>query len=277
MKGYIATVNNNVCKRLIGKVVLYAIFVDTRYTRPWTSYDIKSTLDSIQVAKTWLETRAAESNQPLNIEIDYHKNKRVIPISQDLPLKDLKRSLLTIPVYTGIRRTDNWANRVSKEAGKLYPTDSSSMVKTKVLIKDRESLIAKIRDIHKTDNVALIFLLNNYYMNDISVAMHTASNDNNIEYAIISYKEPSVIAHEILHLFGALDLYIGPWDSKKQVKKRKEWAMKEFPDEIMAFAYRDIDSLNISNFTKYLIGWDNTMDEETRKKILGKNIYPIKY
>jgi hypothetical protein len=32
----IPTVDNNVCKKLNGNVVLYAIFVDTRYTQPWT-------------------------------------------------------------------------------------------------------------------------------------------------------------------------------------------------------------------------------------------------
>ena len=50
----ISTVNNNACKKIIGKVVLYAIFVDTKETHPWTAYDIKTTLDSIQKSTVWI-------------------------------------------------------------------------------------------------------------------------------------------------------------------------------------------------------------------------------
>jgi hypothetical protein len=58
----ISTVNNNVCKKLIGKVVLYAIFVDTKETHPWTAYDIKTTLDSLQKSIEWITAKAKEFN-----------------------------------------------------------------------------------------------------------------------------------------------------------------------------------------------------------------------
>lgn len=277
IKGRFATRDNNACKNLSGKIVVYAIFVDTKYTKPWTTFDILSTLDSIKVATKWIEKKAIENSNSASIEIVYHQNKKIIPIVKNLPQKSLYKTLITKAPLFGIKRTDNWANGISIEAGKSISPDTSSLVKTKVVIKDRERLIARLRDIHKTENVALLFFINNYFMDDLSAVLHSGSNDDNAEYGIVSYKTPAVIAHEFLHLFGALDLYITPWDNKRKGKKKKEWAMKEFPNEIMAFTHRHIDSLEISQFTRYLIGWDKSLNEEYRKKLLGRKIYPLKY
>lgn len=81
------------------------------------------------------------------------------------------------------------------------------------------------------DNVALFFMVNNYYKEDLSVVLHAGQNDK-VEYGVQSYKRPSVIAHEFLHLFGALDLYVTPFDKKRAMRKRKEFAMQEFPKEM---------------------------------------------
>lgn len=141
---------------------------------------------------------------------------------------------------------------------------------------DRERLLARLRDIYKTDNVALMYFVNNYYSDEISVTFDATSSDNP-EFSIVSFKNPSVIAHEFLHLFGAWDLYITPFDSHKETIRRKKQAMELFPDEIMAFAYRNIDSLNISQFTRYTIGWDNALEPKYSELILGKKLKPVKY
>ena len=65
-----ASVNNNVCRRLTGKVVVYAVFVDSKETKPWTDYDIKSTLDSLRKGMDWLELQAQKDSIPLEIQID---------------------------------------------------------------------------------------------------------------------------------------------------------------------------------------------------------------
>lgn len=58
----ISTVNNNVCKKLYGDVLLYAIFVDTRQARPWSNHDIITTLDSIRKSIAWIEEKAKINN-----------------------------------------------------------------------------------------------------------------------------------------------------------------------------------------------------------------------
>jgi hypothetical protein len=272
----VATVNNNVCKKLAGRVVLYCIFVDTKSTHPWSAYDIRSALDSIRRATRWVEKEATDNNVPLTIEVKYHQNKLVIPIAQNFTNRTLSRTLFTPTLPLGIRKVDQWSSAIARTVGKALPPDTAASIRTKNSLADRERLIARLRDIYKTDNVALMYLINNYHQNELSVALHTDVDDKT-EYAVVSFKQPAVIAHEFLHLFGALDLYVSPFDRKRAMRKRKKWAQQEFPREVMAFAYRRIDSLHISSFTQYLIGWDNELDERARRALLGKKVKLVKY
>ncbi|MDF1675404.1 MAG: hypothetical protein P1U44_06765 [Vicingaceae bacterium] len=270
---HIASVNNNVCKKLKGDVILYAIFVDSKYTGIWTQYDMSSTIDSIKLATKWIEKEAMKNGINLSIKIDYHRNKKIIPIATNFQRRTLSGTLFG---SNGIKNVDRWADKVAKEALKPYGPDTSSTTKTKIVPKDRENLLARLRDIHQTDNVGLIYFINNFYTDEVSVVLH-ASEDYSPEYGIVSFKSPGTIAHEFLHLFGAFDLYLSPFDKKKDIKKKKEFAMKEFPNEIMAFPHRRLSTLEISPFTKYLIGWDNQLDSKYKDMLIGKKIKIVKY
>jgi hypothetical protein len=271
---HIATVNNNVCKRLKDKVILYAIFVDSRYTNPWTEHDIYSSIDSMNLAIEWIEKQAEDRGVPLDIELDFHQDaKDIIPIEANLMRQTLSKTLFN---SNGVRNVDRWADKVAKTALVIYGRDTSKVTRTKIVPKDRERLLARVRDVHKTDNVALIYFINNYYTDEVSVAIHTAQ-DYDPEYAVVSFKEPATIAHEFLHLFGALDLYKSPFDKAKQVRKFKSFAMREFPNEIMAFPHRGLDSLDISPLTEYLIGWDRDLEEKYSDMITGGKVRVAKY
>lgn len=274
---HLASRENNVCKLLIGNVVLYAIFVDSKYTKPWSEYDIRSTLDSIQKGMDWVIKKAKENNHFLSIEVSYHTSKNgSVPIYQDFSKKTLSATLFKLPVYSGIKDIYKWADRISAEAAKSLPKDTSVMVKTANNLQDRERLLARLRDIYKTDNIALMYFINNYYTNEVSVTLDT-NNGAGVEFSVVSFKKPAVIAHEFLHLFGAWDLYITPFDNKKDKVERKKQAMELFPNEIMAFAYRNLDSLDVSQFTKYAIGWDKGLEPKYAKLLLGKKIKPARY
>jgi len=274
---FIPTVDNNVCKTLLGNVVLYAIFVDTKYTKPWSEYDVQSTLDSINKTVAWIEQTAANFGHYVDIKVCYHQDNRgSIPIAQDFPSKTLSGTLFSRFRGGNLKAIDRWANSIASVAGKSLPKDTSRLIKTKNSLNDRERLIARLRDIYRTDNVALMFFINNYYTNEVSVALYTGS-DYEIEYAVVSYKKPAVIGHEFLHLFGAMDLYITPFDNKKKAQKKKNLAMKEFPTEIMAFPYRSLDSLNLSQLTRYCIGWDKQLDKRYQDMLFGKKLRAAKY
>jgi hypothetical protein len=275
---HFASRDNNVCKVLKGKVVLYAIFVDSKHTGPWTTYDLTSTLDSIQIAMDWIMKIAHENDIALDIIVEHHKaTNGSIPIYNDFSRKSLSATLFKMPLGSGVRDIYSWADKIATEAGKSLPPDTSLIIKTpNNRINNRERLIARLRDLHRTDNVALVYFINNYYMQDISVAFDTNSHSN-VEFSIVSFKSPSVIAHEFLHLFGAWDLYITPFDKKKTDLKKKQLAMELFPKEIMAFAYRQLDSLEIGNFTKYAIGWEKQLDKKYSDLIIGKKLKPVDY
>lgn len=267
----IPTVNNNTCKKLRGHVILYAIFVDSKETKPWTEHDIFSAIDSINSAISWIKVQALKDSIVIYIDLKYHCYNNIIPIENKLPRKTLSATLYSPTYASGIKNTDRWADAIAKVAAKSLGPDTSVHTRTKIQPKDRDKLVARLRDIYKTDNVALMFFINNYYTDEVSVALHTAE-DYNIEYSIVSFKNTPIIAHEFLHLFGALDLYISPRDKDRQARKKKKFAMQEFPNEIMAFPYRSIEKLEISPFTGYLIGWRDKMDDKYREMIFGKKI-----
>jgi hypothetical protein len=269
----IGTVNNNVCKKLSGKVLLYAIFVDTRQAKPWTGYDISTTLDSIRKATAWITGKARDNNIPLSIELAFHSNKEKIPIEQHLYGETLSKMLFS---PDGIDMIDLWANSIARKAGESFPPDTSVIVTTKNIITNRERLIARLRDVYKTDNVVLMYFLNNYFTEEMSLTMFAGSGEKT-EFCIISFKYPAVIAHEFLHVFGALDLYMTPFEKKKKAVKNRAEIMKTYPNEVMAYAYRPIEKLDISPMSQYLIGWKDSLTNSDRKLLVGKKIKVYKY
>ena len=268
----ISTVNNNVCKKLNGKVILYAMFIDTRQVKPWSNHDIYSTLDSIKKATSWLMLKAKDRDIPLSIQVEYHVKNDTVPIEQHLYGESLSEMLFS---KDGITMIDLWSNSIARKAGMSFSADTA-VVMTKNVISNRERLIARLRDKHKTDNVVLMYFINNYYTEEISVALFTTSAKST-EFSIVSFKYPAVIAHEFLHVFGGLDLYISPFDRKKKAIKNRVAIMKAYPNEVMAYAYRPIEKLDISPITEYLIGWKDSLVESDRKLLVGKKINLYKY
>jgi hypothetical protein len=63
-------------------------------------------------------------------------------------------------------------------------------------------------------------------------------------------------AHELLHLFGAGDLYFPYDDSNDRLQEAKE----SFPSDIMFRVDYDIDRLNVGPFTAFRIGWSDSLD-----------------
>ncbi len=269
---------NNVCKTLTQKVVLYAVFVDSDDTHPWTEFDINSTLDSINVSVDWLERKAAENGITLSIQLEYSKRDGKIPVKKKFKYETLSGTLFKYTdLRKGINLVDDWSNDVSRVVAKSFPKDTSTVISTNKKANNRERLIGALRNYYKTNDVAVMYFINNYYENEISVAFHMGS-DEQTEYAVVSAKTPPVIAHEFLHIFGALDLYISPFDKKWGVNRKKRRAMRKYPNEIMAFSYkRNIESLELSPLTKYLIGWDDSLDKKEVRRLVGRRFKLIEY
>ncbi len=254
--------NKNVCKELRGEVLLYAIFVDSRETTPWTEFDIRTTLDSINVAVNWLEKEAKESNIDLTIRTDHFIGKEFATISKNLPLGTVQKSATEPSLKEGLYELNRWADFIARKAGESFDRQQKDGIPEVKNLKNKERLIAYLRDNYQVESVALIFMVNNYFKTDISVPINTL-NTNDVEFAIVSYKYPTEIAHNLLHLFGAADLYKTLY--RKDVKKIK-MAQNYFPNDIMQNPYgKKIQNLLIGECTKYLIGWKSKLDKQYQK------------
>ena len=247
----------NVCKDLRGNALLYFIFIDNRTTSPWTEFDIQSTVDSVRVAINWLHTQAKKNNIPLNIISDFYIGEEYTTITKNLPSGTVFESLTEPNPKKGAELINNWANGIAKIAGNSLPIKEKEGLPEIQNPKNKERLVAYLRDENNVESVALFFMVNNYYKTDISVAMNTMNTDD-VEFAIVSYKYPSEIAHNLLRLYGAADMYN---TVDRHNAKKIRFLQSEFPDEIMLDPYgKNIWSLEISSYTKYLIGWTNEID-----------------
>lgn len=256
---FLSARKNNVCKELRDDVLLYFVFIDTRTTYPWTEFDILTTIDSIHVAERWIEEKARESGIPLNIKTDYYIGNEYTTISRNLPKENVLESITDPNYRKGTESLNRWADYVAKIVGEsLYIKEKDGIPATKKP-RTKERLAAHLRDEYGVESVAIMFFVNNYFRKDISVAINTMHTDD-VEFAIVSYKYPVEIAHYFLKLFGGIDLYKS---FERKSNRKVKLAEELFPNDIMQDPEaKDLRNLNIGEFTRYMIGWDEELEEK---------------
>ncbi len=258
----------NVCKELRNNVLVYFIFVDSKETCPWTEFDIQSTIDSMAIAIQWIEEQARKQNINLNIKNDYYIGQTYSTIKRKLPQKSVLESLYMPNLKQGLTNLNIWADKIAREAGSSYQPEKKDGIPDQEQPRNKERLIAYLRDKYEVESVCLLYMVNNYFKEDISIPVNTMNADD-IEFGIVSYKYPSEIAHNILHLFGAADLYETPF---RKNKSKIQFAHKNFPKDIMQDPYsKKINNCQIGEFTSYLIGWKSNLNA-FYKELLRDNI-----
>lgn len=248
---------NNVCKDLKNSALIYFVFMDTRTTSAWTEFDILTTIDSIQVAARWLEAEAQRHHINLNIKTDYYIGDQYATIRRNLPQKSIRAVMEEQHLIKGMESLSRWGDYVAKIIGEsLYIKEKDGIPQPKRPA-NKEQLIAYLRDEYQVESVAFLLMLNNYFRSDISLALNTLHCDD-VEFSVVSYKYPSEIAHNILHLYGAADLHESPF---RRSPRNIRLAGERFPDDIMSDVYaRSISGLEIGAFTGYMIGWTDKLD-----------------
>jgi hypothetical protein len=251
--------HNNVCKDLRNSVLLYFVFVDSRSTYPWTEFDILTTIDSIHVATRWLESQAKSGDMNLKIKTDYYIGDEFTTIQRNLPGRSVRDIIDNQNLQKGMVSLSRWGDNIAKTIGEsLYVKDKDGIPSQK-RPGNKERLLAFLRDEYQVESVALMFMVNNYFRSDISMAINTLGN-NDVEFSVVSYKYPSLIAHSFLHLFGAADLHETHF---RRSKRKIRLAQDYFPDDIMTDVYaRSLDELEVGEFTRYMIGWTNELDSQ---------------
>jgi len=252
-------IQNNVCKVLKNNVLVYFIFVDSKETSPWTEFDIRSTIDSISVAIKWLEFQARQNGVSLNIITDFYIGEEYTTIKKALPMGSIIKSISEPNLKRGLEALNLWADNIARKAGTSFNIMEKDGIPEIKNPKDKERLVAYLRDTKQVESIALLYMVNNYFRNDISISVNTM-NTHDVEFAIVSYKYPSIIAQNILHLFGAADLYKTQY---RRNEKKIAVAGEYFPDDIMQDVYAiSLSKLKVGKFTQYLIGWNQRLEPE---------------
>ena len=249
--------HKNVCKDLKNNVLVYFIFVDTKETSPWTQFDIRSTIDSMEVAVEWIEEKAKLQGIPLNIISDYYIGKEYTTVRKNLLYGTVLQSATTPNFNKGLDELNAWADNIAKKVGSEAEITEQDGIPEIQNPKNKERLVAHLRDKYKVESVALLYMVNNYFRMDVSIVVNQLDTED-VEFAIVSYKYPAVIAQNIMALFGAADL-------NKSFYRRNEGKIKLaasfFPNDIMQDVYaKSIRNIEIGEYTQYLIGWNQHLD-----------------
>lgn len=216
---------------LEGDNLLYSLFVDT----PESSFeeeDKEEVLKKLLCAADYIETEAEEYGCDVKLICDFDEQ----------------------PLLTGSARVDF---AVADEEDFLEALDEEIAVWTEEQI-DYE----KLKKAYRAEGLALLVFINNP---GTSYAIVYDGTDLQKESLVLFAEEPpSVYAHEILHLFGAHDLYSGA----EYTKEIAEYVAKNYPTEIMytvlspnQTAQQEKIENSISPITAYHLGWIDEIEE----------------
>lgn len=224
------------CQMLKGKICIVFIYLNDSESS-WSAYDVASVKPYLIEAQKYLIKQAKQRNLVLSfLNTHFKQNPQGIPLTYH---------------------------------GKIGSLDGSNNHKHSTDIFDQaaralnfSSVAALHRAIQKDSGcqqVAYQILVNK---SGRSYALRDAVDDGYeyIEYSVMFRNHPegsrlqngaSAYAHELLHLFGAEDLYIIPF--------REQYAKRYYPNEIMYAVFPSIARSKISPITAYSIGWSDDM------------------
>ena len=217
--------NAGSAKTLDGKTYSLLFFISDEKSE-WTYIEKQQMLQYVTDAEIWLTAQAKRYERNLQFEHGFFGWEKDITVA-------------SMPQ----------GNRSGKEDVFL-----TNKIITKVGYTSQQQLIDQI----PAQNIQLLFL---FKCDGISYAFPYSpevADEFYLEgmsiYHRFNAKTPqcrACVAHEMLHLFGAWDLY----QSFQTSKIQEEQARKQFPNSIMLRTTYNIDELNIDPVTAWRIGW----------------------
>ena len=224
-------------KDLSGEVLFLVCYISI----PGDSWDIQEKdemLSKVRHAENWLTSQAEKFSVGISFE------NVLLDEGNDIIFDSIEPGLAT-----GKERVD-WVSRILKKLG----------------YKNAKQAYRKVRKIYRTDNiVVLIMSKGSGRPYSMRYAKGYSKKKYFMEGAIIYNSYPNgtpiplaaVIAHELLHLYGAWDLYT----TYAQTIERQQKAQELYPNDIMLRVDHNINSLNINNLTAWLIGWNKNQED----------------
>jgi hypothetical protein len=213
---------------LNGNIYILAVFITTP-KKKWT-YDEKTDLIASQLkAQEWLKNKAKLYGTDISFENGFYGLKSDIFVDEIKSIKEVYEARL------------DWVYSILTKIGYSSPLE----------------FLEKLKNTKQCSN-ALVIIYANESGRPYAVPYSTGWNKEKyfFEGCMIYGKSKNyppcaaTIAHEILHLFGAWDLYRLDKKDKERARKAKDL----YPDDIMLEGGCDLETLKISRLTAWLVG-----------------------
>ena len=216
-------------KILAGEVYIFHIFVSDPHSG-WSDFERQSVRRKLAEAYDFITWQSRRHGKHINFIDDYSSEvllKRRVPVDA--------------------HADPEWTEYTIKKA-----TGNSSV-----------QLVQKLRKQSKVENVVICLHVNKAALSYNLAFYKNVSQVYQAERMICFSSYPdgretssATYAHEVLHLFGAGDLYF-PYDNNA---RRKSAAARLFPNDVMYRVDYNIRTLNVGPFTAYRIGWSDKLD-----------------
>ncbi len=230
------------CKRLRGKVAVVVLFVDDLESR-WTHQLTEMyTRDHIEPALKFLEAEAERYGVELDMyiaDIYSSDNGEDYEVKYDGIVGDLHSEDRAQDLFDQISYQIGQGSPVALDATYHYREQCDEVIFLSVLNKGGYSFTRLQNKEYDVELFEYCVLFYNTMSDDYSTSEHIHCSDTT--------------AHEILHLFGAENLY--------ETYSRERIARKLYPKDIMLGDYSNLKDMNMGEYTAYCIGWTHKTPE----------------
>ncbi len=216
-------------KSLTGKVVVFSSFVNTLEGH-FDEEEIEYILENFYSSLAWMEEQAENYGQELEFDPDYfYRSGR-----EQIYVDEIKRHVYSKTVLEKVLRKLGYASKEEFYDRNLF--DPAKQKMTMVLfVKDNDRSHARIPYMDDGIRVAVVYCFNPYQLKRVK----------------------NVISHEILHLFGAWDLYHEY--GRSQTLESTVTIRKEYLNSIMRSTF--IENNVVDEITASLVGWSEYKEE----------------
>ena len=232
--------NSGACKNLTRDVRVLLVFVNDNESS-WSRQEMsRFTSDLVDPALEYIEYHAAQYGYSISVD--------------DCTFMDDGGN-------TKVLQFDGTVTDGNDSMSYLAPMDMLRLVRDTFGLSNDAEILEIVRSHYGTEQVAVIFCLNKPGR---SFANAQTSNTDTLESVLLytSYKgadsRASVVAHELMHLFGAEDMYAE--DGNRE--NRYAMAKQMHPDEIFCGEQWNLYDNTVSSFTAYAVGWLDKLPAE---------------
>lgn len=228
-------------RQLKGKPIVYLFFVDDEESS-WSAMDVTEfTKTQITPALNYLREKAGL----FNVALDFQVRSFSTPLSMDYTLK-YEGTVLNYTDDDEGQATEDVLDYVAQDMG--YSSANHMYKSFKEKSEGEEVLLMTF--FNKNGRSYTYLQSNPGYYNYTEHCVVFAEPYYDLPYLVPPSYQASVVAHEMLHLFGAEDYYNDPY--------RVLLTLQEFPNDIMLYQQMDINQNDIGGYTAYCIGWTST-------------------